>query len=141
LIPDEKLGTVPVRDEYFLGQFDWNNGPKFKALSAPKESKNFLTRPFAVQYLPDGFAAMSVPDWRLLESKRYEFKYVRREFVGEARCIVLDVRPKYNEREGFSGRIWVEDREYNIVRFNGISRQVDQTLSSFFRKKLSFHVD
>ena len=43
LIPDEKLGTVPVRDEYFLGQFDWNNGPKFKALSAPKGSKNFTS--------------------------------------------------------------------------------------------------
>ena len=54
---------------------------------------------------------------------------------------MLDVKPKHDIRDGFSGRIWVEDRDYNIVRFNGISRNVDQTLSTFFRKKLSFHVD
>jgi hypothetical protein len=141
LAPDDKVGSVPVKDEYFLGQFDWDNGPKFKSLSAVKGSKNFLSRKFSVQYLPDGFAAMSVPDWHLLDRQRYDFRYIRREFVGEARCIVLDVKPKRDIRDGFSGRIWVEDRDYNIVRFNGISRNVDQTLSSFFRKKLSFHVD
>src|SRR5262249_28938115 len=81
------------------------------------------------------------PDWRLLDRKRYDFKFVRREFLGEARCFVLDVKPKGDARDGFSGRIWVEDREFNIVRFNGISRNVDQTLSSFFKKKLFFHVD
>jgi hypothetical protein len=134
LAPDEKLGTVPVKDEYFLGQFDWDGGAKFKSLNAVKGSKNFFTRQFSVQYLPDGFAAMSVPDWRLLDRMRYDFKYIRREFVGEARCIVIDVRPKHDDRDGFAGRIWVEDRDYNIVRFNGISRNVDLSLSSFFRK-------
>jgi len=45
---------------------------------------------------------------------------VRREFLGEARCIVMDVQPKDKAPKGlFTGRIWVEDRDFNIVRFNG----------------------
>ena len=32
---------------------------------------------------PDGFAAMAVPDWRLVNGKRHEFKFLRREFLGE----------------------------------------------------------
>jgi hypothetical protein len=51
------------------------------------------------------------------------------------------VQPKKDVRDGFSGRIWVEDRDYNIVRFNGISRVVDQKLSNLFKRKLWFHVD
>jgi len=66
---------------------------------------------------------------------------VRREFLGDARCFVLEVKPSRAGRDGFSGRIWVDDRDYTIVRFNGINRSVDQTLSTFFRRTLSFHVD
>jgi hypothetical protein len=144
---DEHLGTIPKADEYFLGQFSWSDteGPQLQPLSAPKGSlrqkTSYLTHPFSAQYLPDGFAAMSVPDWRLLDGKRYEFTYVKREFLGEARCLVFDVHPRTTARDGFTGRIWVEDRDYNIVRFNGINRSIDQTLTGFFRKKLSFHVD
>src|SRR5712691_8237448 len=85
---DEQLGTVPTHDEYFLGQFDWSEseGPQVQALSPPKGSlrqkASVLAHPFSVQYLPDGFAAMTVPDWRLLNAKRYEFTYVKRESLG-----------------------------------------------------------
>ncbi|MGA8312265.1 MAG: M48 family metalloprotease, partial [Terriglobales bacterium] len=41
------------------------------------------------------------------------------EFLGEVRCIVMDVQPKDNAGGRFLGRIWVEDHDYNIVRFNG----------------------
>ena len=144
LTPDDTLGSVPTHDEYFLGQFDWKDGPKLTPLSINKGSftqQSIIKKPFGVQYLPDGFAAMTVPDWRLIDRQRYDFTFVRREFLGEARCFVFDLKPKGNESDGFTGRIWVEDRDYNIVRFNGISRNVDHTLSSFFRKKISFHVD
>ncbi len=144
LAADEKLGTVPEHDEYFLGQFDWREGPRLIPLSVNKGSfqqQSLLTKPFGVQYLPDGFASMSAPDWRLIDRQRYEFSFIRREFLGEARCLVFDIKPRGNRADGFSGRIWVEDRGFNIVRFNGISRNVDHTLSSFFRRKLSFHVD
>ena len=143
LAPDSRLGTVPVKDEYFLGQFDGQEGPKLTPLSPNKGSftAGGLRRAFGTQYLPDGFAATAVPDWRALDRQRYEFVFVRREFIGEARCLVFDVRPRGDSADGFTGRIWVEDRDFNVVRFNGISRNVDHTLLSFFRKKLTFHVD
>jgi hypothetical protein len=84
---------------------------------------------------------MVAPDWRVLERKRYEFKYVRREFLGESRCFVFDVRPLRDGKDGFLGRIWIEDRDYNLVRFNGIDRGTDQTLSGLFKRTVSFHVD
>lgn len=144
LAPDPKLGTVPTRDDYFLGQFDGKDGPNLTPLS-PREGSfhpaGFLARPLSVQFLPSGFAATTVPDWRLIDGQRYDFDFVRREFVGEARTLVFDVRPKGDSADGFTGRIWVEDRDYNIVRFNGISRNVDHNLTGFFRKKISFHVD
>ena len=147
LAPSEELGAVPVKDEYLLGQFDWQEGqgPRLRAMSQEKgslrQNGSMLSRPFGVQYLPDGFAAMALPDWRLLDAERYDFQFVKREFLGEARCLVFDVRPRSGGQEGFTGRIWFEDRDFNIVRFNGINRMVDTTLSSFFKKKLSFHVD
>jgi hypothetical protein len=144
LAPDERLGTVPTHDDYFLGQFDGKDGPNLTPLSPSKgsfQAAGFLARPFGVQYLPSGFAATTVPDWRLIDKSRYDFQYVRREFLGEARTLVFDIHPKGDSTDGFTGRIWVEDRDFNIVRFNGISRNIDHTLSSFFKKKLSFHVD
>jgi peptidase M48-like protein len=146
LVPDEQLGWSPSQDEYFLGQFDLAEmAPRLRPLSAMKRSAGLLARlpgsGKGVQYLPDGFAAMAAPDWHLLDRSRYEFKFVRREFLGDARCFVFDVKPIRGSRDGFSGRIWIEDRDYNIVRFNGINRSTDQTLSTFFRRTLSFHVD
>lgn len=64
---------------------------------------------------------------------------MRREFLGEARCLVLDVQPRAGARNGFSGRIWGEDRGYKIVRFNGINR--DKAQLRGVRKKVPFHVD
>jgi hypothetical protein len=54
------------------------------------------------------------------QKKYYNFNFVRREFLGEVRCLVIDVQPKGDQPPGrFMGRIWVEDQDYNIVRFNG----------------------
>lgn len=145
--PDDQLGSVPTHDDYFLGQFEWSEkeGPKVLPLTPStgtfRKKSIWTTRPGALQYQPDGFGAMAVPDWRSLGRPQYEFTFVRREFLGEARCFVFDVQPKGTKGDGFSGRIWVEDRDYNIVRFNGISLNLDHTLGSAFRKKVSFHVD
>ena len=141
---DEQLGWVPTEDDYFLGQFHIGDSPQLKQLTQSKKTRSFASRlpgGSGTQYLPDGFAAMAAPDWRMLERSRYAFTFVRREFLGEARCFVLDVKPIREGKDGFSGRIWIDDRDYTIVRFNGISRGTDQTLSSFFRRTLSFHVD
>jgi hypothetical protein len=139
--PHDRLGTVPVRDEYHLGQFEWTDtqGPTLKRLVPDRVNRSWLSRPFGMQLRPDGFTSMAVPDWRLLNIKHYEFKYLRREFLGEVRCLVLDVQPRTNPQDGFTGRIWVEDRGFNIVRFNGITRGLPG--SSLAVKRYWFNVD
>ena len=45
---------------------------------------------------------------------------MRREFLGDVRCMVFEVSAKKGTGNGrFHGRIWVEDQDYNIVRLNG----------------------
>src|SRR5260370_22107823 len=73
-----------------------------------------------MQYLPDGFLQMIYIDNNGFDRQHYKFDYVRREFLGEVRCLVFDVTPLKDSGKGrFLGRIWVEDQDYNIVRFNG----------------------
>ena len=49
---------------------------------------------------------------------------MKREFLGDVRTYVINVAPKKNAGSGrFMGRIWVEDRGFNIVRFNGTYSQ------------------
>ena len=143
---DEKLGTTPVRDEYLLGQFAWSEtpGPQLNPLTPEKGSLTNgggLLRMFQTQYLPSGFSAMAAADWRGLDPERYNYTFVRREFLGEARCLVFDIQPKNGKDDGFSGRIWVEDKEFNVVRFNGMTKVVHAPNGKFLRKSLPFNVD
>ena len=56
-----------------------------------------------------------------LDRQHYQFDYVRREFLGDVRCVVFDVTPLPKSGKGrFKGRIWAEDQNYTIVRFNGV---------------------
>ena len=80
----------------------------------------------------DGFAAMTVPDWRLLNDQQHAFDFLRREFLGEVRCLVFEVAPRVDSGNGFTGRIWVEDRDFNIVRFNGITRSPGSSKAVWF---------
>jgi hypothetical protein len=123
--PDNDLGFVPAKDTYFLGRMDMNNGnrrsrsfmkqPGFMRAFADK-----LTAFYSMKYLPLGFMQMIVMDDTSFDRAHYNFKFVRREFLGDVRCIVVDVSPKKNTGNGrFLGRIWVEDQDYNIIRFNG----------------------
>jgi hypothetical protein len=78
-----------------------------------------LTGVYSLHFLPMGFAQMVVLDTDF-QKKYYNFTFVRREFLGEVRCLVIDVKPKENQKIArFMGRVWVEDQDYNIVRFNG----------------------
>jgi hypothetical protein len=95
---------------------------------------NRLTGVYGLHYLPMGFAQMVLIDSDF-QKKYYEFTFVRREFLGEVRCLVIDVHPREGQKEArFMGRIWVEDQDYNIVRFNG-------TYSPQPKNNLYFHFD
>jgi hypothetical protein len=75
---------------------------------------------FSTEFVPRGFLQMIYVDMNGLDRQHYKMDYVRREFLGEVRCLVFDVNPLPKAGKGrFVGRIWVEDQNYHIVRFNG----------------------
>ena len=126
LKPDKDLGQVPAGDKYFLGRANFQKGVSLVPLNDTGSKGrhvvgsigNFFS--FAMQFLPDGFLQMIFIDTNGFDKQHYKFDYVRREFLGEVRCLVFDVTPIEKNNHGrFLGRIWVEDQDYHIVRFNG----------------------
>jgi len=120
---DKELGATPTNDHYFLGRLDMSNGTDDRTFMAQpgfgRRMLSSLTSVYSMHFLPLGFAQMVMLDDDF-QKKYYNLTFVRREFLGEIRCLVIDVQPKENSGKGrFLGRIWVEDQEYNIVRFNG----------------------
>jgi len=135
--PGENAMSVPVKDEYFLGRLDMSDGPEdISFVERPgigRRSLKKLTEAYALHFQPMGFAQMVVLDTDL-SKKYYDFSFIRREFLGEVRCLVIDMQPKKDAPPGrFQGRIWVEDQEYSVVRFNGTySRPTRTTLYLHF---------
>jgi Peptidase family M48 len=126
LTPDPKLGAVPKDDYYFLSRLDLAQTVERRDYLAKQESFRSLlmggvTKLFrAYRYQPMGFSWMIFVDRQNFDRNHYDFHYVHREFQGEVRCLVFDVVPKKDAGSGlFKGQIWVEDQDYNIVRFNG----------------------
>lgn len=124
---DKELGApVPTSDVYFLGRLDMSNGPADdRTFTSPttaglgKRMLSKLSNVYSMKFLPLGFAQMVILD-QDFQRRYYDFTFVRREFLGEIKCIVIDVAPKKDAGKGrFLGRIWIEDQDYNIVRFNG----------------------
>ena len=139
--PDEARGWVPTDDNYFLGQLQFDGRPALRPFGQKEQRGVKLRLISSPPNVGDAFAAMAAPDWRVLDRKRYEFTYVRREFLGESRCFVFDVKPLRDGKQAFVGRIWIEDRDYNLVRFNGASRGSEKMLSGAFKRTLSLHMD
>jgi hypothetical protein len=120
---DDTGHPIPVRDQYFLGRLNMTDGPEdVSFVGQPGFGQRMLgklTGIYSLHYLPMGFAQMVLLDTDF-QKKFYKFTFVRREFLGELRCLVIDVQPREGEKSvRFLGRIWVEDQDYNIVRFNG----------------------
>jgi Peptidase family M48 len=126
LTPDTKLGAVPKDDYYFLSRLDLAETVERRDYLTKQESfRNLLmggvTKLFrAYRYQPIGFSWMIFADRQNFDRNHYDFHFLHREFQGEVRCLVFDVTPKKGAGTGlFKGQIWVEDQDYNIVRFNG----------------------
>ena len=120
---DPSGNPYPVNDHYFLGRLDMSDGPEEASfIGQPGFGHRMLARLtgiYSLHFLPMGFAQMVVLDSDF-QKRYYKFNFVRREFLGEVRCLVFDVQPREGEKTArFLGRIWVEDQDYNIVRFNG----------------------
>jgi Peptidase family M48 len=140
--PDRDLGSVPAGDKYFLGRLDLGDGmqERFYTAEVQRGLLKTLLHPVLQMYTldisPIGFSNMVFIDRGRFDRNHYAFKFVRREFLGEVRTLVFDVAPKKDVRDHgmFLGRIWVEDHDYNIVRFNG-------TYTNPGRGGLYFHMD
>ncbi len=137
---DPALGPVPQNDKYFLGRMDLSTSIDRKDYIKDDQSmeKHLLggfSKLFKVQYQPLGFSWMIFADRNDFDRQHYDFRYIRREFLGDVRCLVFDVTPKPKSGQGrFLGRIWVEDQDYNIVRLNG-------TYAPRPRNAYFFHMD
>jgi hypothetical protein len=137
---DPALGPVPKDDKYFLGRMDLSTSIDRKDYihndqSMEKHLLGGFSKLFKIQYQPLGFSWMIFADRNDFDRQHYDFRYVRREFLGDVRCLVFDVTPKPKSGQGrFLGRIWVEDQDYNIVRLNG-------TYAPRPRNAYFFHMD
>ena len=132
--PDVKLYEVPIDDQYTLSRVDFGKGFFDKTYEPRDKAKHgFFKGSFAAitglskslgldkrfTYNPTGFMQMMFLDPSGFDSQHYEFSYVRREFLGAVRTWVFDVHPKVGGMGRFYGRIWIEDQDGNVVRFNG----------------------
>ena len=119
----------PTKDHYFLGQIKIGSSIEYTPLvertDAALKSGSWLSfhpgpknQPMTFQ--PRGFAQMAFPDLQDFNRQTYSFEFVRREFLGEVRCLVFDVAPLRKSDAGrFVGRVWVEDIGDSVVRSNG----------------------
>lgn len=135
-IQKEKLDpdaiSSPDADEYFLGRLDLTGSfPSVNAFSSPetfeKKAKKRVSKKVAKSRLlePIDFARAVFPDMAHFDRQNYTFEFAHFESMGEVRCAAFDVKPREDRGGAFIGRIWIEDRDFHIVRFTGtyISRR------------------
>src|SRR5579863_5194906 len=151
--PDVKLYQVPVSDTYMLSRVDFSKAfydKTYEPRSGSKKGGWFkgslasitnLTKALGLDtkftYNPTGFMQMMFLDPSGFDEQHYQFSYVRREFLGSVRTVVFDVHPKVAGMGRFYGRVWVEDEDANVVRFNGTFTPPTNEDSS----KYYFHFD
>ena len=127
---DKDLGTIPAGDKYFMGRAVLAKGVDLEPLTDGGDNREGIKKKvfgglgsmfsLSMEYLPRGFLQMIYIDDNGFDKQHYKFDYVRREFLGEVRTLVFDVTPLPKSGKGrFMGRIWVEDQDFHIVRFNG----------------------
>ncbi|MGC9292051.1 MAG: hypothetical protein ACP5EP_04920 [Acidobacteriaceae bacterium] len=143
--PDLQLSSVPISDRYFLGRVDFGRVIEDKRYESRENKKQFLkgstmfvnglTKAFKIEYVAQGFVQMLLLDANHFDRQHYDFKFVRREFLGDVRTYLYDVAPRKGGGTGrFIGRVWIEDTGGNIVRFSG-------TYTTSSGRDLYYHFD
>jgi hypothetical protein len=125
--PDRELGDVATEDAYFLGRLKFSKKIDNKAIEASfitdSRTERLLRRPEMLgAHLRLGEFAVEplVVDENNFDREHYSFDPVRWEYLGDIRCLAIDIHPRDSKAIGaFEGRIWVEDQGYAIVRLNG----------------------
>ena len=153
MTPDPVLGQVPESDQHFLGRVEFskiigNNSYEVnKATSRGesggsklgffKSSMSYITGlggSLHLNFHEAGFVQMLLMDSSDFDRQHYVFGYVRNDFLGNTPTAVFDVTPIDGKRSTgrFFGRIWVETRNGNVVRFNGNFAGSEKDHSEFY---------
>ena len=125
--PDPDAVSSPNADEYFLGRLDLTgNSPSVSAFDAGESLKNKARKKVSKKVVKKSrsleaidFAQAVFPDMGHFDRQNYTFEFAHFESLGEVHCAAFDVKPREDRGRGFIGRIWIEDRDFNIVRFTG----------------------
>ena len=149
--PDPVLSQVPQSDQHFLTRVDFSkvinddsykdNKGNFAAkkgrLGSFKNSLNALTGisySLRLTFHESGFVQMILMDSNNFDRQHYTFTFIRNDFLGNVPTAVFDVTPSNPRRDygRFFGRIWIETRSGNIVRFNGDFSGSIATMKEFY---------
>jgi hypothetical protein len=149
--PDPVLLQVPESDQHFLARVDFSkviNDDEYKEnkgnFQAKKSKMSFfkdslgalggISDSLRLTFHESGFVQMILMDSNSFDRQHYTFTFVRNDFLGNIPTAVFDVQPISGKREygRFSGRIWVETRDGNVVRFNGDFAGSVETLKEFY---------
>jgi hypothetical protein len=117
--PDHELGSVPRKDAYFLGRLKLTTEAQ-EVSFIPDSGSSWFASLRAHLHLDQFAVEPLVVDETNFDRQHYAFDPVRWEYLGDIRCLAIDVHPRDHAGVGaFIGRIWVEDHDYAIVRLNG----------------------
>ena len=138
--PDPVLTQYPVSDRYFLDRVQFSKvvadqeyeiNPVTAHDKGKRSAASVLKSPLSyfaalrgdvkMTYQDNGFVQMILVDAVNFDRGHYVFSFVRNQFLGSVATAVFDVAPAAGKGGAghFFGRIWVETRGANIVRFNG----------------------
>jgi hypothetical protein len=138
--PDPVLTQYPVTDRYFLDRVQFSKvvadqeyeiNPVTAHDKGKRSAASVLKSPLSyfaalrgdvkMTYQDNGFVQMILVDAVNFARGHYVFSFVRNQFLGSVATAVFDVAPAAGKGGAghFFGRIWVETRGANIVRFNG----------------------
>jgi hypothetical protein len=149
--PDPVLLQVPESDQHFLARVDFGkvinddayvtnkgnfNGKKshFAFFHRSAEALGGISGSLRLTFHESGFVQMILMDSKDFDRQHYTFTFIRNDFLGNIPTAVFDVSPIGGKRAygRFYGRIWVETRAGNVVRFNGDFAGTVQTMKEFY---------
>ncbi len=129
---DAKLSSVPASDDYLLSRVDFGKTFQAEGYQEKAQKKGLLKGSMGAlsgltkalkldtEYVPTGFMDMMFVDATNFSREHYDFEFIRNDFLGTVHTEVFDVFPKKGSGAGrFTGRIWVEDQDGSVIRFNG----------------------
>ncbi|MEO6805555.1 MAG: hypothetical protein ABI286_11020 [Edaphobacter sp.] len=137
--PDPVLGQVPESDQHFLSRVDFKSVINDQTYAVNKDTSTGATGSklgffkhslstvanlggsLHLTFHEAGFVQMLLMDSNNFDRQHYKFGYVRNDFLGNTPTAVFDVTPISSKKDfgRFFGRVWVETRSGNVVRFNG----------------------